>query len=191
MLVMRCENRRGEKCSKVAHKTLSHARAADLEQPHVQIVGTVCGCKCECVCVCVWVHGLRVLSGLTDGCSSGVSHYPECNLLEQMYWVKVERRENSIMGCWPMGWEAASLQLYTITHMHASASCRFMLRAYFPVLRWHLPKWAFTNGQQDLATIKIRDKVWDTITVRSLAQYSWTEWGETKIKRTTAQHVGE
>lgn len=52
MLDMRCENRRGEKCSKAAHKTLSHARAANQEPPHAQIVGAVCGCECECICEC-------------------------------------------------------------------------------------------------------------------------------------------
>lgn len=51
MLVIRCENRRGEKCGKAAHKIVSHAQAANLEKPHI---ATDCR-HFVWLCVCVFV----------------------------------------------------------------------------------------------------------------------------------------
>lgn len=97
----------------------------NLEQPHARVVSTACGCK-ECICD-VQVACLRVVTGLTDGCSSGLSHNPECNLLERMYWVGVQRQGTPSRKADRRVESLSRTHIHTLPCMHACLSCCFML----------------------------------------------------------------
>lgn len=98
MLVIRCENRTKEKCSKAAHKTLSHGRAADLEQPHGRIVGVVCGCRCECVYMCV--SSWPMCSVRADGWLQFWGFpLPRMQSAQEDVLGTVVKTRNSITGC--------------------------------------------------------------------------------------------
>lgn len=130
MLVMSCGgNRTGEKCSKTARKTLSHAQAAKLQQPHPHIVGTVCVGK---LLAYVWCQDWQMDAGLgfpiTQNAirSRGCIGCAKCKDKKLYHWMQTV----GLTAC-----------LITITHKHALASCCLMLRGvYFPVFCWHFPK---------------------------------------------------
>lgn len=72
MLDIICESRKGETVVKPPIKPSVMAEQRSWSRLTLQAhINTA-----ECACV----PGLCVVSGLTDGCSFRVSHYPECNL---------------------------------------------------------------------------------------------------------------
>lgn len=99
--------------------------------------GALWGCKCECMCV--WVPGQCVVPGLMDGCRSGLSQYPECNLLKRMYWVRLQRQETPP---WDADRWVERLPHYNYTQLHTCMPLPLAALWWgvsFPVLRWHLP----------------------------------------------------
>lgn len=154
MLVMRCENSRGEKSSKAAHKTHSHAHTAKLEPPHSQIALPFVAANWVCIGVCVSEReSSRRMCSITADEWMHLCDYPEC---KSTFWLRPERQEPPSRAA--ERWESALLQLPTITHVYASASCCFMLRGCYTFLSFtdFYHKWAFTNEQPDLAVIKVQ-----------------------------------
>lgn len=146
MLVMRCENRRREKCSKAAHKTDSHARAANPKQPRAQIVGAVCGCRRECV-------------------YTSVSCWPMCNVRTdgwlQLWGFPLPRMQSAledvlaVKGCKDQslhhGMLADGLRacLIAITHNHTHA-CFCLLLLYDERTLLSCPLLIFTPNEPSL-----------------------------------------
>lgn len=148
MLVMRCENSGGEKSSKAAHKTHSHAHAAKLEPPPSQMALPFVAADWVCIGVCVSerVSSRRMCSVRADEWMQ-LCDYPQC---KSTYWLRPERQETE-------RWESALLELPTITHLYASASCCSVLRGCYTFLSFadFYHQWAFTNEQPDLAVNKV------------------------------------
>lgn len=122
----------------------------NLEQPHARVVSTACGCK-ECICD-VQVAGLRVVTGLMDGCSSGLSRYPECNLLKRMYWVRAQRQGTPSRDAdrWVESLSHTHTRAHTHTPMHACLSLLLLYadRGLLPSTDIY-PKWTSAQGKHN------------------------------------------